>query len=92
RRPSPAWGGWRGGLCCGAPAGGARPPPPATTITLLEPVVATVLAVVVVGERLTSLGWFGIALILAGVAIIATATRETATRTGSGAASVDLQT
>jgi len=64
----------------------------ATTITLLEPVVATVLAVVVVGERLTSLGWFGIALILAGVAIIATATRETATRAGSGAASVDLQT
>ena len=61
----------------------------ATTITLLEPVVASVLAVVVVGERLTSIGWFGIALILAGVAIIATATREPAARTGPGAASVD---
>ena len=64
----------------------------ATTITLLEPVVATVFAVVVVGERLTPLGWFGIALILAGVAIIATAKREPAARTGAGAASVDWHT
>lgn len=48
----------------------------ATTITLLEPVVATVLAVLVVGERLAPLGWFGIALILTGVAIIATARRQ----------------
>ncbi|MET3768174.1 DME family drug/metabolite transporter [Marisediminicola sp. UYEF4] len=64
----------------------------ATTITLLEPVVATVLAVAVVGERLTSLGWSGIALILAGVAIIATANRGTGTRTGPSATSVDWQT
>lgn len=42
-----------------------------TTITLLEPVVATILAVVVVGERLTPLGWGSIALILAGVTILA---------------------
>jgi len=46
-----------------------------TTITLLEPVVATLLAVLVVGERLAVLGWLGIALILAGVAITATGTR-----------------
>jgi DME family drug/metabolite transporter len=45
----------------------------ATTITLVEPVVATVLAVVVVGERLTVLGWLGLALILVGVAVMASA-------------------
>ncbi|MES2094247.1 MAG: EamA family transporter [Actinomycetota bacterium] len=38
-----------------------------TTITLIEPLVATVLAVVVVGERLAAVGWVGLALILAGV-------------------------
>ncbi len=36
----------------------------ATTLTLLEPVVAAVLAVVVVGEALSSLAWTGIALIM----------------------------
>jgi len=45
----------------------------ATTITLVEPVVATVLAVTVVGERLTPAGWLGLALILAGVTLMATA-------------------
>jgi DME family drug/metabolite transporter len=45
----------------------------ATSITLLEPVVATVLAVVVVGERLQPAGWFGIACILAGTTALATA-------------------
>ncbi|MES2170083.1 MAG: EamA family transporter [Actinomycetota bacterium] len=45
----------------------------ATTITLIEPLVATVLAVVVVGERLTVEGWTGLALILVGVAAMATA-------------------
>ncbi|PRY67087.1 DME family drug/metabolite transporter [Glaciihabitans tibetensis] len=44
-----------------------------TTITLLEPVVATVLAVLVVGERLTAVGWASIVLILAGVTILASA-------------------
>jgi DME family drug/metabolite transporter len=43
-----------------------------TVITLLEPVVATVLAVTVVGERLTPLGWVGIVVIL--LAIVATVT------------------
>jgi DME family drug/metabolite transporter len=43
-----------------------------TVITLLEPVVATVLAVTIVGERLTPLGWVGIVAIL--LAIVATVT------------------
>lgn len=45
----------------------------ATTITLLEPCVATVLAVIVVGERLSVLGWIGLGLILVGVTVLATA-------------------
>jgi DME family drug/metabolite transporter len=44
-----------------------------TTITLLEPVVATILAVVVVGEGLTLVGWMSTLLILAGVTILASA-------------------
>jgi drug/metabolite transporter, DME family len=45
----------------------------ATTITLLEPLVATLLAVLVVGERIAPLGWVGLALILVGVAVLLTA-------------------
>ena len=37
----------------------------ATTITLFEPVVAALLAVVIVGERLPLLGWAGIVLVVA---------------------------
>jgi DME family drug/metabolite transporter len=47
----------------------------ATTITLLEPVVATVLAVLVVGERLAPAGWAGLALVLAGLTVLVTARR-----------------
>jgi DME family drug/metabolite transporter len=47
----------------------------ATTITLLEPVVATVLAVMVVGERLAPVGWAGLALVLAGLTVLVTARR-----------------
>ena len=42
----------------------------ATTITLLEPVVAAVLAVLFVGERLTLSGWAGAGLIVACLAVI----------------------
>lgn len=53
-----------GYLCFGY--GLARiPASTATTITLFEPVVATGLAVVIVGERLPTLGWIGVVLILA---------------------------
>lgn len=42
----------------------------ATTITLLEPVIAAVLAVLIVGERLPPLGWIGVALVVGCLAII----------------------
>ena len=45
----------------------------ATTITLIEPFVATVLAVVVVGERLGWTGWLGLLLIITGVAVLVAA-------------------
>lgn len=35
----------------------------ATTLTLLEPVIAAILAVLIVGERLPSLGWAGVVLV-----------------------------
>ncbi|CAN5542398.1 EamA family transporter [soil metagenome] len=47
----------------------------ATTITLLEPVVATILAVLVVGERLAPIGWIGLVLVFAGLAALLTARR-----------------
>ena len=48
----------------------------ATTITLLEPVVATLLAVLVVGERLAPVGWIGLFLVFAGLAILVTARQK----------------
>lgn len=42
----------------------------ATTITLLEPVIAAVLAVVLVGERLPPSGWAGVGMIVACLGII----------------------
>ncbi|MFZ2963246.1 MAG: EamA family transporter [Rhodoglobus sp.] len=54
----------------------------ATTITLLEPFVATLLAVIVVGERLAAVGWVGLALILVAVTVLATA-RQPRSRTVS---------
>lgn len=45
----------------------------ATTVTLLEPFVATLLAVIVVGERLSAPGWLGLALVLAGVVAVVVA-------------------
>lgn len=42
----------------------------ATVITLLEPVVAAVLAVLIVGERLPVLGWIGVAMVVGCLAII----------------------
>lgn len=43
----------------------------ATTITLLEPAVATLLAVVVVGEHLGPVGWLGMVLLIGVVALLA---------------------
>lgn len=42
----------------------------ATTITLLEPVIAALLAVLLVGERLPSAGWAGVGLIVICLGII----------------------
>jgi DME family drug/metabolite transporter len=42
----------------------------ATTITLIEPVIAAMLAVIIVGERLPALGWIGVALVIGCLAII----------------------
>lgn len=50
-----------------------------TVITLLEPLVATVLAVLIVGERLEPLGWLGLALILVGVTVVSSARQPHAT-------------
>jgi DME family drug/metabolite transporter len=44
-----------------------------TVVTLLEPLVATLLAVAIVGERLEAAGWAGLALILVGVTVLSTA-------------------
>lgn len=50
----------------------------ATTLTLAEPAVATILAVVIVGERLPALGWLGIAGIGISLGILALAPRRAA--------------
>lgn len=42
---------------------------PVTTLVLAEPVVATLLGVVVLGERLGAAGWVGCALVVAGLAV-----------------------
>lgn len=48
-------------------------PSTATTLTLTEPAVAAVLAVVVVGERLTGVGWAGLGILAAALAVLAVA-------------------
>lgn len=57
-------------------------PPTATTLTLAEPVTATLLAVAVVGERLTPLALAGVVALLGGLAMAARspATAVTAVR------------
>lgn len=48
----------------------------ATTITLFEPVVAAFFAVVIVGERLSALGWFGVLLVVICLVCITMPTRN----------------
>ncbi|PZF63475.1 EamA/RhaT family transporter [Curtobacterium sp. MCPF17_047] len=45
----------------------------ATTVTLTEPAVAAVLAVLVVGERLTTVGWVGLGVIAVVLVVLAVA-------------------
>jgi len=49
----------------------------ATSISLLETVVAAVLAVLVVGERLPALGWLGAAVVLGSLFILTPRTQRT---------------
>jgi len=60
----------------------------ATTITLLEPVVATVLAVLVVGEHLDAPAWLGLAAILVGILLIVAPIRRGSAR-GRGPTTAD---
>ncbi|KAA9394263.1 EamA/RhaT family transporter [Kocuria coralli] len=50
-------------------------PSTATTITLSEPAVAALLAIVVVGERLSLLGWTGLAVLALALGVLATGRR-----------------
>ena len=61
----------------------------ATTLTLLEPVVATLLAVLVVGERLAPLGWTGMVLIGIALALLTSRGATRRARARSGADGVD---
>ncbi len=47
----------------------------ATTITLVEPLAATILAILVVGERLDPVGWTGLGLVMVGVSVLVTSGR-----------------
>jgi DME family drug/metabolite transporter len=51
----------------------------ATTITLSEPAIAAVLAVVIVGERLSGMGWTGLGIIAIALAVLAIAPTNTGT-------------
>lgn len=48
----------------------------ATTLSLAEPVVAAVLAVVIVGERLPAAGWIGVGLVIASLAVLTVPVRR----------------
>lgn len=50
-------------------------PGTAATLGLAEPVVATALGVVVLGERLSPLGWLGAAVVIAALTVMVRATR-----------------
>ncbi len=53
-------------------------PSTATTLTLAEPAVAALLAVAVVGERLSAVGWTGLAVITAALVVLALAPASSA--------------
>jgi DME family drug/metabolite transporter len=50
----------------------------ATTITLSEPAIAAILAVAVVGERLSTVGWTGLGIVAVALAVLAIAPTNTA--------------
>ena len=64
----------------------------ATTITLTEPASATLLAVLIVGERLGVLGWTGLAVIAIVLVILAVAPRNADQHTPATTAAPDTVT
>ena len=58
----------------------ALPSSSATTLALAEPVVATLLAVLIVGERPSALGWAGLVAVAVSIAIVAAPRGLTARR------------
>ena len=48
----------------------------ATTLSLLEPAVAAVIAVLVLHERLSALGWVGMGVLLAGLVVLTADSRR----------------
>jgi DME family drug/metabolite transporter len=55
---------------------GAMPASRAAVYTLFEPVVAVVMAVVVVGEVIAPIGWLGLVVVLSGLLVLTTETRS----------------
>ncbi len=56
--------------------------PTVTTLTLAEPLAATVLAVALVGERLSAAGWVGATLLVVGLVAVAPISRRSRSTTG----------
>lgn len=54
---------------------GTMPASRAAVYTLFEPVVAVVLAVLIVGEVIAPVGWLGLVVVLAGLAVLTTESR-----------------
>lgn len=62
----------------------------ATTVTLTEPAIATILAVVIVGERLGMVGWIGLGVIAGVLVILALAPTSTAVDIAPGPSTPSL--
>jgi DME family drug/metabolite transporter len=61
----------------------AVPASTATTLSLLEPVVAAVIAVLVLHERLPALGWLGMGIVLASLVVLTAGPRRPGPDTAS---------
>lgn len=60
---------------------GSLPAPTVSTITLAEPLTATLLGVLVIGERLPTMSWVGLAVVAAGIVILVLRPKRTAPAT-----------
>ena len=57
-------------------------PSTVVVLTIVEPLVASLLAVTVLHEKLSTVGWVGAALIVGGVVVVASATRDATQSSG----------